>query len=93
MIRDTFLKKVETAVRQANSLLIADEVMVGFGRTGSLFGFKRANIFPDLIALSKGLTGGFLPMGVTMAKEKILNSEIILKVDQIILSQKKMNYG
>ncbi len=71
MIRPQFLKAVEQKVHQANSLLIADEVLTGFGRCGKLFAFQRAGIQPDLISLSKGLTGGFLPMGVTMAKEKI----------------------
>jgi len=51
--------------------LIADEVMTGFGRTGALFASQRSGIQPDLIALSKGLTGGFLPMGGTMASERI----------------------
>jgi adenosylmethionine-8-amino-7-oxononanoate aminotransferase len=58
-------------VRQAGALLIADEVMTGFGRTGELFASHLAGIEPDLIALSKGLTGGFLPMGVTLAAERI----------------------
>ncbi len=71
MVRPEFLKAVEKRIRQANSLLIADEVLTGFGRCGKLFAFQRAGLCPDLIALSKGLTGGFLPMGVTMAKEKI----------------------
>ena len=71
MVRPEFLKKVEKKVRQANTLLITDEVMSGFGRCGSLFAFQKASLKPDLIALSKGLTGGFLPMGVTMATEAI----------------------
>jgi adenosylmethionine-8-amino-7-oxononanoate aminotransferase len=45
--------------------------MTGFGRTGALFASLRAAIQPDLMALSKGLTGGFLPMGVTMASERL----------------------
>ncbi|KGG14766.1 MULTISPECIES: adenosylmethionine--8-amino-7-oxononanoate transaminase [unclassified Prochlorococcus] len=71
MVRSEFLEKVQRVVRQSTALLIADEVMVGFGRSGSLFASQRAKIFPDLMALSKGLTGGSLPMGVTMASEKI----------------------
>ncbi len=71
MVRPEFIKEVENRVRQADALLIADEVLTGFGRCGSLFAFQRAGILPDLIALSKGLTGGFLPMGVTMAHENI----------------------
>ncbi len=74
MVRKVFLKEVETKVREAGALLIADEVLTGFGRCGSLFASQRAGIQPDLIALSKGLTGGFLPMGVTMASQTIFEA-------------------
>jgi adenosylmethionine-8-amino-7-oxononanoate aminotransferase len=55
-------------------ITIADEVMTGFGRTGSLFASNKLESSPDLICLSKGITGGFLPMGVTIAKEFIFES-------------------
>ena len=71
MVRGGFLQQVEQRVRQAGALLIADEVLTGFGRSGRLFASRRAAIRPDLIALSKGLTGGFLPMGVTLASEAV----------------------
>ena len=71
MVRPEFLRAVEQRVRAAGALLIADEVMTGFGRSGVLFACQRAGIAPDLMALSKGLTGGFLPMGVTLAREAI----------------------
>jgi adenosylmethionine-8-amino-7-oxononanoate aminotransferase len=71
MVRESFLQQVEQRVRQAGALLIADEVLTGFGRSGHLFACQRAGIQPDLMALSKGLTGGFLPMGVTLAREAI----------------------
>jgi len=74
MVRPEFMKKVSDLVNNFNSLLIADEVLTGFGRTGSLFAFQQAKIQPDLIAISKGLTSGFLPMGITLAKEKIFQS-------------------
>ncbi len=73
-VRKEFLRAVEELVKQSGSLLIVDEVLTGFGRCGELFAFQKAGISPDLIALSKGLTGGFLPMGVTMAKEKIFQA-------------------
>ena len=76
MVRPEFIKKVSEVVKNNNSLLIADEVLTGFGRCGSLFAFERANIIPDLISISKGLTGGFLPMGITLTKEKIFQSFI-----------------
>ena len=56
MVRAEFLQGVEQRVRAAGALLIADEVLTGFGRCGALFAFKRAGLAPDLIALSKGLT-------------------------------------
>jgi len=74
MVRPEFIKKVSEVVSDHNSLLIADEVLTGFGRTGSLFAFQQAEIQPDLIAISKGLTSGFLPMGITLSKEKIFQS-------------------
>ena len=76
MVRPEFIKKVSEVVKNNNSLLIADEVLTGFGRCGSLFAFQKANIIPDLISISKGLTGGFLPMGITLAKEKIFQTFI-----------------
>tara|TARA_B100001121_G_scaffold300378_1_gene310159 strand:+ start:787 stop:2094 length:1308 start_codon:yes stop_codon:yes gene_type:complete len=74
MVRPEFISKISELVKTNNSLLIADEVLTGFGRCGNLFAFQKANIKPDLIAISKGLTGGFLPMGITLAKEKIFQS-------------------
>jgi len=71
MVRPAFLQAVQERVRAAGALLIADEVMTGFGRTGRLFACRHAGLQPDLIALSKGLTGGFLPMGVTLASERL----------------------
>ena len=70
-VRPSFLREVERRVRQAGALLIADEVLTGFGRTGTLFACGQAGIRPDLMALSKGLTGGFLPMGVTLVSEQL----------------------
>ncbi len=71
VVRPAFLRAVAERVKAAGALLIADEVMTGFGRTGDLFACRRAGIQPDLMALSKGLTGGFLPMGATMASERL----------------------
>jgi adenosylmethionine-8-amino-7-oxononanoate aminotransferase len=76
LVRPQFLRAVERRVRASGALLIADEVMTGFGRSGSLFACQRAQIQPDLMALSKGLTGGFMPMGVTMASERLYKAFI-----------------
>jgi adenosylmethionine-8-amino-7-oxononanoate aminotransferase len=51
--------------------LIADEIAVGFGRTGTLFACEQAGITPDFLCLSKGITGGYLPLSVTMMTEEI----------------------
>ena len=53
------------------TLFIADEVMTGWGRTGTLLACEQAGVVPDLLCLSKGLTGGALPLAVTMASEAI----------------------
>ncbi len=74
MVRPVFLQKLEKLVSESGALLITDEVLTGFGRCGTLFAYQRAGIKPDLISLSKGLTGGFLPMGITMASEKIFKA-------------------
>ena len=71
IVRPAFLRAVAARVQSAGALLIADEVFTGFGRTGALFASQKAGIQPDLMALSKGLTGGFLPMGVTLASERL----------------------
>lgn len=55
-------------------LTIADEVLTGFGRTGTMFASDQVSLKPDLMTLSKGITGGFLPMGVTMASSKIFEA-------------------
>lgn len=68
------LDKLIQCCRQHQVLTIADEVMTGFGRTGTLFASEQVNEKPDLICLSKGLTGGFLPLGVTACANDIYNA-------------------
>jgi adenosylmethionine-8-amino-7-oxononanoate aminotransferase len=55
-------------------LLILDEVMTGFGRTGTLFACEREGIAPDFMALAKGLTGGYLPLAATVTTEEIFDT-------------------
>ncbi|MGC2629111.1 MAG: adenosylmethionine--8-amino-7-oxononanoate transaminase [Rhodomicrobium sp.] len=55
-------------------LFIADEVMTGFGRTGTLFACEQAGIFPDILCLAKGLTGGLMPLAVTLCTPEIFEA-------------------
>jgi adenosylmethionine-8-amino-7-oxononanoate aminotransferase len=71
--------------REHNVLTIADEVMTGFGRTGTLFACQQLSEKPDLICLSKGLTGGFLPLGATACTENIFNAFLGDHLDQAFL--------
>jgi adenosylmethionine-8-amino-7-oxononanoate aminotransferase len=67
----TYLQLLRAACDRYGVHLIADEIAVGFGRTGTLFACEQAGITPDLMCLSKGLTGGFLPLSVVLCKEDV----------------------
>ena len=69
-----YLRDTAEIVRDDGALLIADEVMTGFGRTGSLFGCQKESVQPDLLALAKGMTGGYLPMAATLATQRIFDA-------------------
>lgn len=69
--RSQFLQQLQQITETHHTLLIFDEVMTGFGRTGDWFACIKSNVNPDIICLSKGLTGGFLPMSVTVCSEVI----------------------
>lgn len=66
-----YLKAVREICDKHGILLIIDEVMSGFGRTGKWFGFENHGIIPDMIAMAKGLTCGYLPFGCLMVSDKI----------------------
>jgi adenosylmethionine---8-amino-7-oxononanoate aminotransferase len=66
-----FLQRIRQLCSRHNVLLIADEVLTGFGRTGRMFACEHAGIVPDLMCLSKGITGGFLPLGATVCTDSI----------------------
>jgi len=72
--RPQFLQKLRKLANDFGVLLIADEVFTGFGRTGSDFACKQASIVPDIICLSKAITGGFMPMGLTVSTEEIYSA-------------------
>lgn len=67
----SFLQKLRKLCDEFDTLLIFDEVMTGFGRTGDWFACTKSSAEPDIICLSKGITGGFLPLAVTVASDKI----------------------
>src|SRR5487761_131467 len=69
-----FLRKIRELTRRYDVLLIADEVLTGFGRCGRMFACEVAGIEPDLMCLSKGLTGGFLPLGATLCAERVFEA-------------------
>ena len=71
MYHPEFLVLVRNICNRYDIHLIADEVMVGFGRTGELFACQKANITPDFMVLSKGLTGGYLPLSVVLTTNDI----------------------
>jgi adenosylmethionine-8-amino-7-oxononanoate aminotransferase len=68
---DGFLRRVREVTRKYNVLLIADEVAVGFGRSGRMFACEHEDVVPDFLCLAKGLTGGYLPLAATLTTEAI----------------------
>ncbi len=76
-----YLKEVRALCDSHGILLIMDEVMSGFGRTGKWFGFQHHDIIPDMICMAKGLTCGYLPFGCLM-----LTDRIAAKFDDIVLA-------
>ena len=74
MCSESFIHKLVELVRSFGVIVIFDEVMTGFGRTGSLFAYQKTGVVPDLICLSKGITGGFVPLAVTMVQKHIFDA-------------------
>jgi adenosylmethionine-8-amino-7-oxononanoate aminotransferase len=70
----TVLAGLFERARARDVLCIADEVLTGFGRTGPMFACELAGVSPDILCLSKGITGGTLPLGATLATEEIFTS-------------------
>jgi adenosylmethionine-8-amino-7-oxononanoate aminotransferase len=66
-----YLAKVREVTRRHGVLLIADEVAVGFGRTGTMFACQQEGVSPDLLCLAKGITGGYLPLAATLATDEV----------------------
>jgi adenosylmethionine-8-amino-7-oxononanoate aminotransferase len=74
MYGESVLRDLRALCERWGVLLIADEVMTGWGRTGARFACGKAGVAPDILCLSKGLTGGFLPIGATLCRSELYDA-------------------
>jgi adenosylmethionine-8-amino-7-oxononanoate aminotransferase len=82
------LRAVREWCNQTETLLIVDEVMTGFGRTGRMFASEHEGVIPDMMVMAKGLTGGYLPLAITAISEKIFSA-----FDGSVAEGKALAYG
>jgi adenosylmethionine---8-amino-7-oxononanoate aminotransferase len=82
------LRAVREWCDRTDTLLIVDEVMTGFGRTGRMFGVEHESVIPDMMVLGKGLSGGYLPLAITLVSEKLFSV-----FDGSIVDGKALAYG
>ena len=82
------LRAVREWCDRTETLLIADEVMTGFGRTGRMFAIEHETVVPDMIVLAKGLSGGYLPLAITLVSEKLFSA-----FDGSVADGKALAYG
>lgn len=71
---DGFLRRAREVTRECGVLMIADEVAVGFGRTGTLFACQQEGVEPDFLCVAKGLTGGYLPVAATLTTDAVFDA-------------------
>ncbi|MEQ1518715.1 MAG: adenosylmethionine--8-amino-7-oxononanoate transaminase, partial [Usitatibacteraceae bacterium] len=74
MYHANYLRRARALCEQYDVHLIADEIMTGFGRTGTMFAYEQAGILPDFVCLSKGLTGGYLPLSCVLTSDEIYSA-------------------
>jgi len=79
------LRRVAEACKRHGVLLIADEIFVGFGRTGTLFACEQAKITPDILCLGKGLTGGALTLAATLARPHVFEAFLSESHDKALM--------
>jgi adenosylmethionine-8-amino-7-oxononanoate aminotransferase len=82
------LRAVREWCDRTETLLIVDEVMTGFGRTGRMFAIEHEKVIPDIMVLAKGLSGGYLPLAITLVSEKIFTA-----FDGSVADGKALAYG
>jgi adenosylmethionine---8-amino-7-oxononanoate aminotransferase len=82
------LKAVRDWCSRTDTLLIIDEVMTGFGRTGRMFASEHEGVTPDMMVMAKGLSGGYLPLAITLISEKVF-----LTFDGSVAEGKALAYG
>jgi adenosylmethionine-8-amino-7-oxononanoate aminotransferase len=82
------LRAVREWCSRTDTLLIVDEVMTGFGRTGRMFASEHEGVIPDMMVLGKGLTGGYLPLAITLISEKLFCA-----FDGAVADGKALAYG
>ncbi len=82
------LRAVREWCDRTDTLLIADEVMTGFGRTGRMFAIEHEAVISDMVILGKGLSGGYLPLAITLVSEKIFSA-----FDGSVVDGKALAYG
>src|SRR5438093_5309135 len=82
------LRAVREWCDRTDTLLIVDEVMTGFGRTGRMFAIEHEGVIPDMIVLAKGLSGGYLPLAITLVSEKLFSP-----FDGSVAEGKALAYG
>jgi len=71
---DDYFAVIEETCRRYGILLILDEVMTGFGRTGTMFGYEHWNVEADIVALSKGMAAGYCPLGAVMTRRSVVDT-------------------
>jgi adenosylmethionine---8-amino-7-oxononanoate aminotransferase len=71
---EEYLRKLRRACDKDGLILIADEIAVGFGRTGQMFACEKAGIVPDIMTIGKGITGGYMPLSAAVANDRVYSS-------------------